>query len=458
MLHRLVSLLYLTTLLVKGHGTHEEESGMDGMNGEAFNADESRRKQELFLVLHAFIASVIVWITLPISIALVSGRKLELHKQVSTVNTLGIMFLGLVAVLGFAEGESWHAIIALITLGAWVAQASYGWLRNFAFRGMPLKPHRFLGLALFVMTFISWVSGVLHVLGSCNALSDVQMCNAHFYLGALFVIVGLVDGYYQPDFAAKVEMFLAVFGGISELVGEGLVDSILNSIDPDTFYWDSMAKTVHLATASLWIISGFVGWIVAVKWPSTLSRGITLVVGSTFHLIFMFMHGQDASTLTKTAHLVHEIALVPVLFTRFSGKIPKLTSYMLIVSGFAFCFAADPVTRDLSHISPIVYVLIILSSATLFHIIHGFIRLKILRKSPSDTMFERTGCADIIYYLIDGVSYRLCRCCPALPIGSSTSGSTGAKYDQLETTPIVAVDEEAKVELDEDVTSAPQKM
>ena len=73
-------------------------------------------------------------------------------------------------------------------------------------------------------------------------------------------------------------------------------------------------------------------------------------------------------------------------------------------------------------------------------------------------MFERTGCADIIYYLIDGVSYRLCRCCPALPIGSSTSGSTGAKYDQLETTPIVAVDEEAKVELDEDVTSAPQKM
>ena len=435
---------------------------MDGMNNEEEEdpvkaADVRRKKRKVMMIFHAVLASGVVWITMPISIALVSGKKMELHRNMSSVNTLAMMFIGLLAVLGFADGESWHAKIAFLCLGAWAFQAGYGWIRHFWYKtSMPIKPHRFFGIALAGITMIAWASGVLHVMGSCNAAEDVQMCNAHFFLGALFVLVGLANGYYSPEFAAKVEMCLAAFGGISELVGEGAVDSILNAIDPQTFVWDHMAKMVHLTTAAIWVACAFVGWAIAVRRPSTLQRGIALWLGILFHLIFMFSHGDDASPRTKAAHLLHELALIPVLITRPTARLPKVTSYLLTVSGFGFVFAADPITRDAGSIEPFPYVLMIAFYASIFHAVHGYIRMYILRKEPSETMLERTGWAQPVYCFL-GCLGRIFCCCPALQrdeieVLPLPGGKT--KYQHLETNG--TVEEETKLQdIDEDVTSAP---
>lgn len=320
---------------------------------------------------------------------------------------------------------------------------------------MPIKPHRFFGIVLTVMTVGTWLSGVLHALGSCNAPSDVQMCNAHIYLGTIFIVIGLINGYYSAESSAKAEMCLITLGGVSELIGEGVGDLILNAIDSAMFPWDSMAKMAHLTTAAVWVLCAIVGWVLAVRKPSTLQRGVSLTLGCFFHLIFMFLHSGHASTLTETGHLIHELALIPVIIARPTGRLPRITSYMLTISGFAFIFAADPITRDVSEIAPFTYVVIIIMSATAFHFVHGYIRKYILRKDPSETMLERTGCAQPVWVFL-GCFSRLFCCCPGLSVSDeSPFVSNGApKYEHLPTN--LSVEDESKVpDIDEDVTSPP---
>jgi hypothetical protein len=90
-------------------------------------------------------------------------------------------------------------------------------------------------------------------MADCNAsLNAFQMCNAHFFLGSLFCVVGLLQLYYgeHGEFVAKMEMALIAFGALGELLGEGLGDSVLLASHPDDFEWNAPAKMVSLCVFS----------------------------------------------------------------------------------------------------------------------------------------------------------------------------------------------------------------
>ena len=76
---------------------------------EPVTPDEAKRQQELremaLVALHATVASIIVWITMPLAVAFVTGRRPDHHKILMAINTAGFVFVLLFAMFGFAEGK-----------------------------------------------------------------------------------------------------------------------------------------------------------------------------------------------------------------------------------------------------------------------------------------------------------------------------------------------------------------
>jgi hypothetical protein len=352
------------------------------------------KKQQALVALHVFIMTVVTIITLPISVGLVAGRRPDSHKILAAINWMLLLFAGLIAAMGFADGESGHAAMGITCLVLWTAQATYGLVRHFFYRtSLSITPHRTFGILILIFTPMTWFSGFAHLSGSCTEPSDVPMCEAHIYLGGFFVLVGLLHIYYPIDKASKWETFLIGFGGLSELVGEGLGDLVLNAIDSKRWPWNAEAKQLHLSAATMWLLAAIISCCISWRKPTLSTRGIALLIGIFFHLIFMFTHAQH-DEIIQSSHMAHSAMLIPVLLFRPYEKLQMLVGILLILSGFFFASAADPIVRDAHYSSSSNYVLIVFLFASMVVSVHCFISLRLIqrpeREAYPDTIWERS--------------------------------------------------------------------
>ncbi|KAH9257342.1 hypothetical protein BASA81_004499 [Batrachochytrium salamandrivorans] len=410
---------------------HDDDKKMSHMGGST-SPEEQARKKELILLLHVAIASVVVFCTLPISVALVAKKKFEYHRQLSGLNTLALLFAGAMAILGFSDGDSFHSGMGVFALVCLCLQSGFGILKQYMLTGLNMQYHRFLGLIVFAVLHVTWWTGFYHIANCNDSLNALQICNAHFFL---------------------VEMLIIALASISELVGEGIGDAVLVSQNPN-FEWDWFTKLAHLGTAFVWLAAVMVGLLLARKWPSSLPRGWALILGSSIHMVLLFVHDHEANSLTPNAHRLHEFALLPLVFARYM-QWRRLSCFLLLVAGIAFASAAEPVAELMQGtFNVFAYLTTLVALAVATQAVHVGIHTQILTKRhQTSTMFSRSGWDRVVRILCCvGV------CCPsllAMDEETPQTPSSATVEDEYQAT--VLVNSEDNEEEDEDDVS-PRKL